>query len=294
MQTRQLGDTGISVSALGFGAMQIGDPRIPEKQAEQLLNGVLDLGITLIDTARSYGSSEQRIGRYLAHRRDEFILSTKVGYGVEGCRDWTYDCVRRGVDEARDRLRTDLIDIVHLHSCPHQTLADTGVVDALDEARSTGSVRATAYSGDGADLEWAVRSDRFDSVQLSYNICDRSNLAGTFAEPAVTPPGVLAKRVLAGAPWSTAVPSDDTPEAQYRRRFELLRDHITAPQDGADLALRFCAFADGVDSALSGSLNLRHLESNVASLGRGPLSLEQMAQLGRAYNAVGSQWTSIV
>ncbi|MDH4031031.1 MAG: aldo/keto reductase, partial [Chromatiales bacterium] len=132
MQTRQLGDTGISVSALGFGAMQIGDPRIPEEQAEQLLNGVLDLGITLIDTARSYGSSEQRIGRYLARRRDEFILSTKVGYGVEGCRDWTYDCVRRGVDEARGRLRTDVIDIVHLHSCPHQTLADTGVVDALD------------------------------------------------------------------------------------------------------------------------------------------------------------------
>jgi len=294
MQTRQLGDTGIAVSALGFGAMQIGDPRIPEEQAEQLLNGVLDLGITLIDTARSYGLSEQRIGRYLAHRRDEFILSTKVGYGVQGCPDWTFECVRQGVDEARGRLRTDVIDIVHLHSCPHQILADTGVVDALGEARAAGSVRAIAYSGDGADLDWAVRSGRFDSVQMSYNICDRSNLDASFAEPAVTPPAVLAKRVLAGAPWGSAVAPDETPEARYRRRFELLRDHITAPRDWADLALRFCAFADGVDSALSGSLNLGHLESNVASLGRGPLSLEQMAQLGRAYNAVGSQWTSIV
>lgn len=117
MLHRPFGATGVTVPALGFGAMQIGAPDVSEADAERALNAALDLGVTLIDTARSYGESEARIGRYLSHRRSELVLSTKVGYGVEGVPDWTYECVRRGVDAARARMRTDFIDIVHLHSC---------------------------------------------------------------------------------------------------------------------------------------------------------------------------------
>ena len=84
MQRRPFGRTGLDVPALGFGAMQVGDPRLPEAAAARLLNHALDLGLALVDTARSYGVSEERIGRHLAHRRDEFVLSTKVGYGVDG------------------------------------------------------------------------------------------------------------------------------------------------------------------------------------------------------------------
>ena len=69
----------------------------------QLLHHALDLGLTLIDTARSYGLSEERIGRHLGRRRDEFVLSTKVGYDAPGHPDWTYGCVIAGVDAARDR-----------------------------------------------------------------------------------------------------------------------------------------------------------------------------------------------
>ena len=63
--------------------------------------------------------------------RSEFVLSTKVGYGVPGISDWTCDCIVAGVDAARDRLRTDVIDIVHLHSCPLATLQNEDVVRAL-------------------------------------------------------------------------------------------------------------------------------------------------------------------
>src|SRR3990172_2700606 len=89
MPRRPLGRTGLVVSRLGFGAFKIGrNERVKYPQAyalpddktvEALLNGVLDLGINQIDTAPAYGSSEERIGRFLSHRRDEFILSTKVG-----------------------------------------------------------------------------------------------------------------------------------------------------------------------------------------------------------------------
>ena len=110
MISRDLGNTGLTVTVLGFGAMQVGDPRIPEADAGRILNEALDMGIGLIDTARSYGLSEERIGRHISARREDFVLSTKVGYGVEGHPDWTPGCVRQGIDDARTRLNTDTLD----------------------------------------------------------------------------------------------------------------------------------------------------------------------------------------
>jgi len=112
---------------------------LPEEAAARLLNHALDLGLTLIDTARSYGLSEERIGRHLARRRDEFVLSTKVGYGIDGIPDWTYDCVVAGVDAARARLRTDVIDIVHLHSCGPGLLEAGEVARALADCAAAGA-----------------------------------------------------------------------------------------------------------------------------------------------------------
>src|SRR5687768_4809484 len=93
MQHRILGKTGRLVSPIGFGAFKIGRNQgikypsgyaLPDDVAvERLLNGVLDLGINLIDTAPAYGISEQRIGQFLSHRRNEFTLSTKVGETFE-------------------------------------------------------------------------------------------------------------------------------------------------------------------------------------------------------------------
>jgi aryl-alcohol dehydrogenase-like predicted oxidoreductase len=78
-----LGRTGLSVTKLGNGAMEVRGPRIwggrpiEDADAEQILNAVLDNGITFIDTANDYGRSEEYIGRFLSHRRDEFVLATK-------------------------------------------------------------------------------------------------------------------------------------------------------------------------------------------------------------------------
>src|SRR5262245_30575932 len=100
METRPFGLTGLAVSALGLGAGSLGDPRLSDSDAERLIDAALDLGVTLIDTARSYGASEERIGRALRGQRRRAVLSTKVGYGVEGARDWTAEAVSRGIDEA--------------------------------------------------------------------------------------------------------------------------------------------------------------------------------------------------
>ena len=80
---RELGRTGLRVSMLGYGAMELrGAPRArptTDEQAETILNAVLDAGINYIDTSIDYGVSEERIGRYISHRRSEYNLASKCG-----------------------------------------------------------------------------------------------------------------------------------------------------------------------------------------------------------------------
>ncbi len=142
MIKRKFGRNDFEVSAIGFGAGHIGGNELSDTDAGRLLNFALDNGINLFDTARGYGLSEERIGSFLSYRREEFVLSTKVGYGIPGYSDWTYDIISAGIDTALKKLRTDYIDIVHLHSCSKEILIKGEVMDALDKAKSSGKILA--------------------------------------------------------------------------------------------------------------------------------------------------------
>src|SRR5205823_2689981 len=165
-----------------------------EGEAGRLLHGALDLGVTLFDTARSYGLSEERIGRHLAGRRHEVVLSTKIGYGIPGYDDWTGPVITAGVEAALGRLRTDRIDVVHLHSCPLAVLERGEVVAALRAAVAAGKVRVAAYSGDNAPLDWAVASGAFGSVETSVNLVDQRAIERSLPSAGERGLGVIAKR----------------------------------------------------------------------------------------------------
>jgi aryl-alcohol dehydrogenase-like predicted oxidoreductase len=294
VERRPLGQTGLSVPVLGFGAMQAGDPRVPEDHAARLLNLALDLGLTLIDTARSYGLSEERIGRHLAHRRSEFVLSTKVGYDAVGFPDWTYPCVVAGVEAACKRLHTDVIDIVHLHSCDLGLLESGEVVEALEDCRRAGKLRVAAYSGDSAALRYAIALGAFGSVQASVNVCDQEALPA-LAEASACGLGTIAKRPLAGQPWRATEPSSEPVHREYARRFEILREEpgCDAP-DLEALTLRFAAYSPGVDCAIVGGTSLEHLARNAASVADGPLERSQHAAIREAFRRHGAGWPGLV
>lgn len=297
MDIRQFGRSGLSVTPLGFGAMQIGDPRIEETVAATLLNQVLDAGIGLIDTARSYGLSEQRIGRHLASRREEFLLSTKLGYGVDGCEDWTHECIRLGVDRALTTLATDRIDVAHLHSCPAQVLRDNGVLDALADAREQGKIRCAAYSGDNEALSVAMESGMIQSVQASISLFDQSNLRSrlALADTLGNNNGiaVLAKRTLGGAPWRGATDLAP-PEAELHRRYQAMASLLPVAEEMADTALRFAAYAPGVTCVLVGGTRIDHLARNVAAVERGPLADSMLARIDEAWARCGTGWDSVI
>ena len=294
MERRPFGRTGLRVPVLGFGAMQAGDPRVPEDHTARLLNSALDLGLTLIDTARSYGLSEERIGRHLAHRRGEFVLSTKVGYDAGGFPDWTYACVVAGVEAACKRLHTDVIDIVHLHSCDLERLESGEVVEALEDCRQAGKLRVAAYSGDSAALRYAVALGAFGGVQASVNLCDQEALP-SLAEASVCGLGTIAKRPLAGQPWRASQPSPEPVHREYARRFDALRGEpgFAAP-DLEALTLRFAAYSPGVDCAIVGGTSLEHLAKNAASIAEGPLDPSQYSAIRAAFGRHGAGWPGLV
>lgn len=294
MQRRPFGRSGLAVPVLGFGAMQAGDPSLPEDEAARLLNHALDLGLTLVDTARAYGLSEERIGRHLAGRRDEFVLSTKVGYGIAGRDDWTYDCVVAGVDAARDRLRTDVIDLVHLHSCGVELLDAGEVTRALEDCAAAGKLRVVAYSGDGAALRYAISSGAFGAVQASVNLCDQQGLR-PLREARACGLGTIAKRPLAGQPWRAGATRPDAVHAEYARRFEALSAEPGfgpgfEAGDWEALALRFVAYAPGVDCVIVGGTDPSHLERNRAAVLAGPLDGGQQEAIRATYARVGADW----
>ena len=292
MELRDFGFTGMKVTPIGFGAGRIGDKKkLSEKKVEKLLNTVLDLGINLIDTARSYGESEHRIGKYLAGRRSEFILSTKIGYDVEGTDDWTYDCVIKGVDKALRILQTDYIDIVHLHSCNKDILEKGEVTEALLRMTQEGKVKCHAYSGDNEALEYAVYSGSFAAIQSSINIADQKTI-NTLLHPAKQKyMGVIAKRPLANFAWGDNADLSDPNIAEYRRRIYEMNIDYGMPLEEA--MIRFAAYTYGVDSILIGTSDVKHLKSAVKMVEKGKLPEDLLENIRNRYSETGSEWPNL-
>ncbi|WP_235610374.1 aldo/keto reductase [Deinococcus aerius] len=289
MLQREFGTTGLRVSVLGLGAGQVGAEALPEAEAERLLHRALDLGITLIDTARGYGLSEERVGRYLASRRDEFVLSTKGGYGVEGVGDWTPGSIRLGIERALRVMRTDRIDIFHLHSCPPDTLRRDDLLAELDRARDAGLIRVAAYSGENEALAWAAESGRFGSIQTSVNLTDQWSLHHVLPGAAARGLGVIAKRPIANAAWQFSKRPVGQYAEVYWERLQTLRLD-PGDLDWNEFALRFSAFAPGVSSAIVGTARVENLERNVAVVEKGPLPAELLRQIEAAWAEHGQGW----
>ncbi|HYO55410.1 aldo/keto reductase [Archangium sp.] len=293
MIRRPLGNTGLQVSVLGFGAGPVGSPELSESDAEALLKGVLDAGINLLDTAPSYGRSEERIGRYLQGRRNEFVLSTKCGYGVPGEEDWTGPCITQGIDLALGRLRTDVIDIVHFHSCPVDVLERPGVVDSLQRAMEVGKVRVAAYSGENAPLGWALHSGAFGSVQTSVNVFDQRVLDWGLPVAREKGIGVIAKRPLGNAPWRFSERPAAPDIATYWDRMRTM-GLDTGGLDWSELALRFAAFVPGVASCIVGTTRTDNLQRNVRALEKGPLPDAMVDRIRDAFRRHDQGWDGLI
>jgi aryl-alcohol dehydrogenase-like predicted oxidoreductase len=292
VQQRPFGGTTLSASVVGLGAGQVGEADVSEAQAAELLNGALDLGITLVDTALGYGTSEERIGRHLGRRRGEFLLSSKGGSGVPGQEDWSSGSVRAGIEQTLRRTRSERVDVYFLHSCPLEVLRRGDLQDTLDDAAAEGLIGIAGYSGDNEALAYAAASGRFGAIECSVNVVDQWNLRHVVGR--VPELGVIAKRPIANAPWRFA----ERPTGHYAELYwERLRELDLDPGElgglgWAELAVRFSAYAPGVHTAIAGTAKPANLRRNLEAAARGPLPPEVLDALDAAWARVGTDWPS--
>ena len=184
------------------------------------------------------------------------------------------------------RLRTDRLDVVHLHSCELAVLERNGVAEALRSAVQAGKVRVSAYSGEGDALLWAVRSGLFGAVQCSVSVVDQAALDGAVAEAAGRGMGVLGKRALGNAPWRFDARPSEPDVAEAWDRFQALRPEAAGLSWPA-LFTRFAAFAPGVSAVLVGTASLAHLKDAAGAVEHGPLDSARLASLRGAFAGRG-------
>jgi aryl-alcohol dehydrogenase-like predicted oxidoreductase len=302
---RRFGRTNLEVSPVGFGGAEIGLLGQEQDHVTDLLNRLLDLGINVIDTAAMYRVSEELIGNAIAARRDEYVLISKCGHEVEGIDGpaWSASLVAETVDRALRRLKTDHLDVMLLHSCELDVLEQGDALGALVEAREAGKVRYVGYSGDNDALDYAAALPEVAVVQTSISICDQANIDGGLALCREHDVAVMAKRPIANAAWKKA---EDMPGgyANYAKDYmdRLQRMGISPADFGleanawAELFLRFTLSLPGVHTAIIGTTNPAHVQSNLAAATR-PLDDEAIGQLREAFRAAeaaaGERWEGL-
>ena len=174
MEKRLYGNTGMNVSVLGFGGAEIGFSGASTESVDKLLGSALDAGLNVIDTAECYKISEELIGKTVSHRRDDYYLFTKCGHasGFEQA-DWDPKLLELSINRSLERLNTEYVDVIHLHSCSEEVLRQGEVIEVLQRAKQQGKTRFIGYSGDHKAALYAVQSGLFDSLETSINIADQ-------------------------------------------------------------------------------------------------------------------------
>jgi aryl-alcohol dehydrogenase-like predicted oxidoreductase len=301
---RTLGRTGLEVTTLGFGAMELRGvpmgPKISDDEAERLLNAVLDEGINFIDTSIDYGRSEELIGRAIAHRRDEYVLASKCGCvpGQPGGSDHvhTAENIRHGVEHSLRTMKTDHLDLVQFHRslAPDEFDADGGLAEAL-ALRDEGKVRFIGVSGTLPNLDTQIDMGVFDAFQIPYSALQRQH-EDVMTKAAEAGMGVIVRGGVArGVPedWENRRYYMVSPEAMRGYWEEARLDELADGASPTAFLLRFTLSHPALDTTIVGTRNLEHLRANLATAALGPLPDDVLAEAKRRLSAAGAEPTPV-
>jgi aryl-alcohol dehydrogenase-like predicted oxidoreductase len=288
--TRTLGRTGADVTILGYGAMELRGasrgPEITDEDAGRLLNAVLDGGINLIDTSPDYGRSEELVGTYVGHRRDEFFLASKCGCPMEMPADmpppYPHDYspanVRANVEQSLRRLRTDRLDLVQVHMSPSAAvLGQNRTVETLSELRDEGKVRFIGMSGILPELPGHLAMNVFDAFQIPYSAVQRDH-EDLITQAASAGAGNLIRGGAArGAAseeknWQVGPLTQQPGLGQRNWESSGIEELLTEAGLGRmEFMLRFTLSHPGLSTTIVGTANPAHLAGNIAVAEKGPL-----------------------
>ncbi|GAA2044319.1 aldo/keto reductase [Catenulispora yoronensis] len=284
MRYRVFGDTGLTVSEIGLGAWQLGNVTDwadgpDEAESLAIVGAALDAGITFFDTAPNYsgGHSERLLGQALRGHRDGVVICTKFGH-YPGGRDFSARALRGSVERSLKQLQTDHLDIVVIHSPPHELFDGrvTAHYEIFESLKQEGLIRAYGGSVDWpSDIETMLATTGAKAFETWLSALHQepweateqagSAGAGTVVKVALES-GWLAGRYT-GESVFTDIRSRWSPE-EVRRRAELTADFRALIPQGltpAQAALRFVLANSGVSTVIPGTKSLAQLADNVAA-----------------------------
>ncbi len=294
MNYRRLGRTGLQVSEISLGTVELGldygvpvggeHLRPPEERAAHLLNRALDLGVNFIDTARGYGASEEVIGRALQGRRKEYILATKLApIREEGQGDQELRAqVKASIAESLRMLQTDVIDLLQLHHAPVDVVRRGRVQAAARDAQRAGYVRFIGASTYGEEAPLAVlEAGGYDTLQVAYNLADRALAEKALPLAQQQDVGVIVRSVLLRGVLTHRYAHIPDQLAELRSAVAQLNSLVGAEAGSLpEMAYRFVLAHPAVNAALIGTSRLDELEAALAFASRGPLSPALLARIG--------------
>ncbi len=308
MQYRTLGRTGLRVSVIGIGAGgpsrlgQRDDIRTEAESVALVLRG-LDAGINFIDTAEAY-QTEAIVGAAVAKRnREDIIISTKKrlrGENISAAE------LRAGLHDSLRRLRTDYVDVYHLHGLRPQQYSYYAeeILPVMQALRQEGKIRFIGvtenWSGDLEHLmlQRALLDGHWDVVMVGFNLLNQ-RARETVLQPAIAKDiGVLimfaVRRALSQPELLRSTLEQLIASGEIDARAINLDDPLGfLVEEGAaagipDAAYRFCRDEPGTHVILSGTGNPQHLDANLASFGRPPLPPQISARLRQIFRQAHS------
>jgi D-threo-aldose 1-dehydrogenase len=319
MKHRAFGRSGIKVSEIVFGGGNVGGILIHKDDAtkREAIRRAIAGGINWIDTAAQYGNgkSEEALGWLLSESQATPYLSTKFNLDVGNLKDIPAQIEER-LGASLARLKRDSVDLLQLHNrigskpggrvmTVEQILGKNGVADGLDRLREKGLIRHMGITGLGetASVCEVIRSRRFDSAQVYYNLLNPSasrsmpkawtgqNLGGVVEACRANHVAVMAIRIFAAGVIATdertgreGILTTDTSVAGDERKTQAVFDAIgTGQGTRAQVALRFVLSNPDISCAVIGSAELHHVDEALQAAEMGPLPAQTLALLDALY-----------
>ena len=287
---RKLGRTGLNVTALGFGALELrgmvaGVGReLKPGQPERILNAVLDAGINYIDVAADYGEAEGHIGRCIANRRKEFFLASKCGcppdvskfepaertrYGVPlpQLHDYSRENIIKTCDQSLRRMKTDYLDVLQFHFSPARNILEQEkAVQTLESLKRDGKIRFIGCSSILPNITDHIKMGVFDVLQVPYSALqpEHEDVIVAAARAGV---GIVIRGGVAKGPPGKGQGSADLWDLWDKAELNELLDgeHRTG------FMLRFTITNPNIHTTVVGTLDPEHLLENIAAVLKGPL-----------------------
>jgi aryl-alcohol dehydrogenase-like predicted oxidoreductase len=304
-----LGRSGLRVSIVGLGCG--GPSRLgqatgkSEQESIGVVRQALDLGITLVDTAEMYGT-ETIVGKALAAvPRDQVVISTKKTPPSPDQPDPVGE-LRRGLEQSLRRLKTDSVDIYHLHGVrpDHYRYASEVLAPVLVRMREEGKIRAVGiteafiFDPGHLTLQQALEADCWDVMMVGFNLLNQSARSRVFKQTLTKNLGVLGmfavRRALSQPAHLHALLAELAQKGQIDPAAYETEDplgFLTQERKAATIpeaAYRYCRYEPGLHVVLSGTGNVEHLKENVISLLKPPLAETDVQRLAAIFGRVDS------